>query len=298
MSTFIGKIFRKRDKQATTSEVERAFPGDGVGFPVPYTGERILVTNDLLSRCKTLAEHSGAFRLNDSVVLKPGEAAHMSEASAMRLVRERTSIPAPRVLDAYEQETDSRGVILMEYVKGETLDKAWPGLDEEQKRSVLSELKQHMGELRDISGTFIGNVDNGPCRDQFFAHDKSIGSFAPGDSDSGTHFHRALADEVRGRGDNSWHHVVARFIESLPGGDVVMTHNDLAPRNILVREDKVVAILDWEMSGFYPDYWEYVKAYLWNDWQSPWINEGLPDRILEPRMQELAYLLHARDIFR
>lgn len=51
----------------------------------------------------------------------------MSEASAMRLVREWTSVPVPRVLDAHVQETDNHVIILMEYTDGETLDKAWPG---------------------------------------------------------------------------------------------------------------------------------------------------------------------------
>lgn len=80
-------------------------------------------------------------------------------------------------------------------------------------------------------------------------------------------------------------------------GKTMMTLNGLAPSNFLVREDKVVALRDWELTGYYPEYWEYVKAHLWNDWQSPWIIERLPDQVLEPRIHALAYLLHARDIF-
>ncbi|OJI96966.1 hypothetical protein ASPVEDRAFT_873010 [Aspergillus versicolor CBS 583.65] len=39
--------------------------------------------------------------------------------------------------------------------------------------------------------------------------------------------------------------------------DIVLCHNDLEPRNILVRQDntdhyKIVAIIDWEMAGFFP----------------------------------------------
>lgn len=69
MTTSIARLFTKGDKKTTASEARRAFPGDGMGYPVPYTGERVVVTNDLLSRCKTLAEHSGAFRMNDNVVI-------------------------------------------------------------------------------------------------------------------------------------------------------------------------------------------------------------------------------------
>lgn len=43
------------------------------------------------------------------------------------------------------------------------------------------------------------------------------------------------------------------------GHEIVMTHNDFDPRNILVQGSQVVALLDWELSGFYPDYWSIVR---------------------------------------
>lgn len=42
---------------------------------------------------------------------------------------------------------------------------------------------------------------------------------------------------------------------------VVFTHADLAPRNIIVRDGKIVGLLDWEDAGWYPEYWEYVKFF-------------------------------------
>jgi aminoglycoside phosphotransferase (APT) family kinase protein len=41
----------------------------------------------------------------------------------------------------------------------------------------------------------------------------------------------------------------------------VFTHGDLAPRNIIVKDGKIAALLDWEVSGWYPEYWEYVKFF-------------------------------------
>ncbi len=54
---------------------------------------------------------------------------------------------------------------------------------------------------------------------------------------------------------------------------MVMTHGDLHPRNIMVKLDadetsggggsgdvRVTALIDWELSGWYPEYWEFVKA--------------------------------------
>jgi hypothetical protein len=37
------------------------------------------------------------------------------------------------------------------------------------------------------------------------------------------------------------------------------THSDIAPRNILVNNGKIAAIIDWETAGWYPEYWEYIR---------------------------------------
>ncbi|RDL39400.1 uncharacterized protein BP5553_03740 [Venustampulla echinocandica] len=53
------------------------------------------------------------------------------------------------------------------------------------------------------------------------------------------------------------------------GHKVLFTHGDLNPRNILadrvIRPDgtrgwKVSGIVDWETSGYFPEYWDYTKA--------------------------------------
>lgn len=78
----------------------------------------------------------------------------------------------------------------------------------------------------------------------------------------------------------------------MEGHDIVLTHNDFAPRNILVQGSKVVAIVDWEFSGYYSEYWEYNKA-LWRPaWDSAWIKEGLVERVLDPYLKEAAVILH------
>ena len=292
MTEFLGKLLKNRGKTTDASLRDATRPGDGVGYPVPYTGERIQVDHEFLKRCKILAAYSGVYRLNETTVMKTGEATGMSEAKAMRIVAEKTSIPVPKVFDAYTQDTDGRGVILMEFVGGETLDKAWLRYDADQKRHVISQLKGYLHELRAIKGSQIGAVDASSCRDQFFTDENT--DYGPYNTERS--FHEGLATALRERGDNSWCAMVSRFLTSLTGHEIILTHNDLAPRNILLRDGNIVAILDWELCGFYPDYWEYVKTYLWADWSSAWICEGLPDQVLEPKIQELAYLLHARDI--
>lgn len=53
---------------------------------------------------------------------------------------------------------------------------------------------------------------------------------------------------------------------------IVFTHGDLRPDNIIVKDGRITGIIDWEMSGWYPDYWEFAKAFyvehFANDWAS------------------------------
>ncbi|KAJ7266578.1 hypothetical protein C8J57DRAFT_375624 [Mycena rebaudengoi] len=41
---------------------------------------------------------------------------------------------------------------------------------------------------------------------------------------------------------------------------IVFTHGDFSPRNMMVRDDVVLALIDWENAGWYPEHWEYIKA--------------------------------------
>ncbi|KAF5675301.1 phosphotransferase family [Fusarium denticulatum] len=55
--------------------------------------------------------------------------------------------------------------------------------------------------------------------------------------------------------------------------DIQFTHADLNPVNIMVSKDSpchVLAILDWEQSGWYPAYWEFCKAELTIEPHSEW----------------------------
>ena len=61
---------------------------------------------------------------------------------------------------------------------------------------------------------------------------------------------------------------VAEFVEKLfscfpdgPDVPVHLTHSDLLPKNILVNGSTITVIIDWEMAGFYPEFWEYCRMH-------------------------------------
>ncbi|UPK99102.1 hypothetical protein LCI18_010037 [Fusarium solani-melongenae] len=43
-------------------------------------------------------------------------------------------------------------------------------------------------------------------------------------------------------------------------GTPTFTHNDFQRKNVIVRDDGVPVIIDWEFASWYPIYWEYSTA--------------------------------------
>jgi hypothetical protein len=55
--------------------------------------------------------------------------------------------------------------------------------------------------------------------------------------------------------------------------DICSTHGDATSSNILVRGDKIAALIDFEMYGFYPEYWGYTNAMNANRFDGFWTEE-------------------------
>ncbi|KAL9594937.1 MAG: hypothetical protein Q9219_006743 [cf. Caloplaca sp. 3 TL-2023] len=257
--------------------------------------EAAAITQEQLSNAPFLTPNTPSHirLINTTTVAKTGDAIRLTEAASMRYVRSKTSIPVPEVIDAFVHPETKHVCILMERIDGQPLDEVWDTYSETQKEHIKSQLKGFWEELRQIKGTSIGPVDGTYCADQFFDGEDNA-SYGPYESEAA--FHDGLIRALEARGRNTWTERVVTFIRAMPEHEVLFTHNDLAPRNILVRDGNVVAIIDWELSGFYPGYWEYVKALCWPDWKSPWIKDNVVDQILQPYPMELACILHARDL--
>lgn len=72
----------------------------------------------------------------------------------MRFIAANTNIPVPYV---YPDSTERS--ITMEYIEGDSLDKVWNDLPEEQKLDLAARLKEIISELRDLKGSYIGSIN-------------------------------------------------------------------------------------------------------------------------------------------
>ncbi len=74
----------------------------------------------------------------------------------------------------------------------------------------------------------------------------------------------------------------------------VLTNGRLGLENIFVDGPRIVGILGWSQAGFYPQYWEYAKAAFFDN---DYFDTGnIIRKALDPYIQELSAMLHARDI--
>ncbi|KAF2763201.1 UROD/MetE-like protein [Pseudovirgaria hyperparasitica] len=251
------------------------------------------ITGDLLPHLEKFTDVPGIYKLDEQTIVKTGNATSMAEAAALRLVREQTSIPVPEVFDAYMRDDDAEcGAIIMEYVQGDVLRDIWPQMTQTEKDSIVDQLRDYMIQLREISSDFIGSVDKTPCRDQFFSEEPDM--FGPFESEGD--FRAGCIRAMYNSRHSHWTETVAGFIKALPPAKIVLTHNDFHPRNIIVRDGKVVGIIDWELCGFYPEYWEYVKGWYRVDIDNSWVQERAIDKILTPFPLARAVFEHTRDI--
>ncbi|KAI4945583.1 hypothetical protein J4E91_007926 [Alternaria rosae] len=254
-------------------------------------------------------------KMSPTMVVKWGNHASLIEAKNMLYVAERTSIPVPKLYAAYAYGPLDRDLgdygsvydtyIFMEFIEGEDLRKSWGKYSAAEKQTISTDLKKHMTELRSLPpANYIGSVHGGPVTDNMLEWSTSsrgqlshqyqkIGSSFltrhPGPFKGIEDFNNTIVDTYIAKSKGQVGPYIRGMVNAHKHG-IVFTHGDLRPDNIIVKDGRVAAIIDWEMSGWYPEYWEFAKAFYieWfvNDWGSHLLS------VLEPYYCE--QLMHAR----
>jgi aminoglycoside phosphotransferase (APT) family kinase protein len=184
-----------------------------------------------------------------------------NEVNALRMVRQYTSVPVPKPLDFVTAPTptqdgpaEGEGYLLMSRIPGVPLSRCHEVLSDKDAAHIEAQMQDHITQLRAIpqpTGTSYAIYDTlgGSCRDPRLRDGEPVGPFA--DEAEFNQLLREPDDPARS------------------GHRIFFTHADLNPRNIIVdrtaRRDgslgwQVAGIVDWEMAGYYPEYWEYTKA--------------------------------------
>jgi aminoglycoside phosphotransferase len=196
-------------------------------------------------------------RINSNTVAKFGSRVTLSEAEGATYIRRHTTIPVPRVIDAYSQDGDT--FIIMEYVEGRLLSDVWDRIADSQKSVIVSELRGYISQMRRLippDAVLIGTIDGGP------ANDRRQGGLARGGPFRDEHqFIEWQLAQLRPEVPQSRRDIYDSMMKHKNVEHrIVFTHGDLGFHNVIVKDGHVSAIIDWEFSGWYPEHWDYCKS--------------------------------------
>ncbi|KAF1842869.1 uncharacterized protein K460DRAFT_314583 [Cucurbitaria berberidis CBS 394.84] len=243
---------------------------------------------DVRARCPapTLDNPKPIVRYEElDLLVKFGDRVRVSEAVCLRAIKQLfgNQVPVPEI---YGWRVEGQHVfIYMQLIHGPTLLERWATMSYEDRQSVCSHLHVILHYLRltkqDSSNEFIGQFLGGPSKDRILDFQPS-----PGPWKSAASFHDWLSWLWRRRAPEP-DQIADPWRQMLDDkSDIVLTHGDLHRSNIIVSATSpvyVVAIVDWEQSGWYPDYWEYCKTMYTVPYHEDWRSAGWIDSILTPQ---------------
>ncbi|KAF8907438.1 kinase-like domain-containing protein [Mucidula mucida] len=187
----------------------------------PYLGRRTLI------------------RFAEDAVVKPVYT--RTEALVLAMVAEHTSIPVPKVRRVLKVERRGLYLVVMDFIRGKQLAAIWGDMSDEDKEHVARTLQGYVQQLRKVDiprrRTLVFNDDDG-----------TLGKFST---------QQELVDRMNELTVlNGSVELIGRFDASKP---LVLTHNDLNARNVMVDKDKRLWLIDWSESGFFPEFWERLS---------------------------------------
>ena len=189
----------------------------------------------------------------------------------MKFIYEKTRIPVPEVICYWIHE--SKNYILMKRIDGETLESQWEKISSQEKDLILSQLKKYIDELRRLKFKYIGSINKNPGYEPMIS-DQPFGPF-----DNLEKMYKFRIKNIGLDKLNQNDRILRNYIDNLDFTNInilgnsdnfTLTHTDLGPYNILIKNSSITAILDWEGCGSYPFYWEYIRTLFHRAYSEEW----------------------------
>ncbi|KAM0208278.1 hypothetical protein ACHAQD_011700 [Fusarium lateritium] len=198
---------------------------------------------------------SKVVKISADLVIKGGGCTTRGEAETQKLAKDLGfRVPTvhrvfSHIFPDYGYQNEECWLIVMDFVPGETLEKLWPTLNKDAQKAITKQVAQLIQDLqstpvyRSDLGP-VGGSDGMPWHGPFFTH-------------YGTGPFRTLSDM-----EDWYNHKLDVCIRlgCLPQNEprfqfdaVALTHQDVAPRNIMIEKGTgQLVLIDWAMGGIYP----------------------------------------------
>ncbi|KAH7412208.1 kinase-like domain-containing protein [Phaeosphaeria sp. MPI-PUGE-AT-0046c] len=254
-------------------------PNAPLSLPSP-AGVREVASHSKNPRAKNVNRPPPVTFPSLGLLVKYGTRVTIDEGQCLLFMRNTLSevVPVPEVYGWCKD--DDQVFIYMELLDGITLEKSWDTMAEGERMSVCQQLHDMDDALRGLKQDswqpFVGHVGKQPLLDIVFTNSNSP-TAGPFESVSIFHDWYTTAYGPTRDVQNLSPHPYRSFLpDNVP---IVFTHADLHPSNIILssgRNPQIIAIIDWQQSGWYPDYWEYCKARwtsrIGEEWESKYLS--------------------------
>lgn len=215
-------------------------------------------------------EHATADGTLLAIKVKSSTAPSAGEAAMMHYAATHNRIRAPRVRGLYDIITPASSsgrktrrlarAMVSERVPGVPLADVWLGMSAADQEVIKAQLREQLACVRGCAESFIGRVGRQQVKN---VYDTMGGTAYCGPFDGEEEFDEWCLGKIHGGPlvRAKWRWLLRGEREKRGGGGrFVLTHGDLTPRNIIVQGNVVTGIVDWERSGFFPEYAEYAFA--------------------------------------
>ncbi|KEY71187.1 hypothetical protein S7711_02298 [Stachybotrys chartarum IBT 7711] len=192
---------------------------------------------------------------------------------------------APKVRGVYDVVTKRpiARVMVSERVPGVSLASIWRDMSQADQESIKTQLRAQLGHMRTLTQPYIGRIGKERTRNVYnTTFSRYCGPFDTEEAFDTWCLRRLYGGKFQ---HWKWQRVLERKRRE-SSGKFVLTHGDLSPRNIMVEGNTITGIIDWELSGFYPEYMEYAIAMGLGPGLEEWWIPVLKE-ILEPCSKDL-----------
>ncbi|KAB8229917.1 uncharacterized protein BDW43DRAFT_314563 [Aspergillus alliaceus] len=210
-------------------------------------------------------EGTHIIRISRTLILKGGTGTRPCEANILKLVAEAgeregsRAIPLPKVHRTLNIESEDvilgvKCLILMDFVDGRSVEQCWGDLSQAERVDVVSQVASIITTLRSIPLSDQQQQKPGPvgCKccvaRGFWFTDIGAGPF-----DSKEHLEAWFNDRLE---ISQKFHQAPDTVPPFHFDKLVLTHLDIAPRNLILDPDGKVWLIDWGDAGIYPDGFE------------------------------------------
>ncbi|KAF5858487.1 hypothetical protein ETB97_004328 [Aspergillus alliaceus] len=176
--------------------------------------------------------------LTVALYIKPTEGFARSEADMLHYVSLQPGITAPKVLGCYDVPRDLIAMVT-DLLEGESLDTVWYSKTKTEQKSINAQLEEQIWLFRKYTQPYIGRVGRQETLNFYFYDRLHFNFMWP----FGSEEELDCLGQVRSSTErNIWGRL-------LPGTRAeqkfVLTHEDLAARNFMMKDGKITGIEDW-----------------------------------------------------